>query len=384
MTHHVPKPLRTDGSNAFARRALGERLPNIVREIQALNPDLSPIIHHALNELHRQIIGNEPIPMLEAPAPDYAEWALAYSQHQGARWLDSEWFFAETMFFRQVIQAVRYYELRKDPYGPMKSAEMDPVKLRPVLDRALQVSGSPQEHLGDVLVRAMWGNQADLSHPESLAAAAQAASGEILVDHRFDVINRLFANEGPVHIIVDNAGQELLMDMVLADRLLVLNMPVVLHLKFHPTYVSDATLDDVWGMIDRFSSGDYGELAQHMGQRLRFFFDRGQLRLLPDPYWNSSRFLSDLPQRFQDVFAKARLVVLKGDANYRRAVYDTVFPVNTRFDEIVAYFPGPLVAMRILKSDPVLGVSLEKAAELDQTDPNWRLRGYYGVIQYKA
>ena len=42
---NCPRPIQTDASNPFANRTLRERLPAILRETRALNPDYSPRIH---------------------------------------------------------------------------------------------------------------------------------------------------------------------------------------------------------------------------------------------------------------------------------------------------------------------------------------------------
>ncbi len=50
--------------------------------------------------------------------------------------------------------------------------------------------------------------------------------------------------------------------------------------------------------------------------------------------------------------------------------------------EAVADFPAPFVAMRTLKSDPIVGVPPYLAEEnLEAEDPSWRVNGKRGVIQ---
>ena len=43
-------------------------------------------------------------------------------------------------------------------------------------------------------------------------------------------------------------------------------------------------------------------------------------------FWNSGRFLWDMPPDLRRAFEGARLVVIKGDANHRRALGDGVWP----------------------------------------------------------
>ena len=48
------------------------------------------------------------------------------------------------------------------------------------------------------------------------------------------------------------------------------------------------------------------------------------------------------------------------------------------------YFPAPLLALRSLKSDPIVGLRPDQAETLDGLDPKWRSNGKRGVIQFKA
>jgi hypothetical protein len=156
---------------------------------------------------------------------------------------------------------------------------------------------------------------------------------------------------------------------------------VVLHLKMHPTFVSDATPADALLLIDRMKSGQYGSPAADLGQRMQMALYDGRLRLAPDLYWNSSRMLWDMPPRLNDLFQKAAFVILKGDANYRRLTGDAVWLPETPFGEVTKYFPAPLLTLRTMKSDVVVGLPPGKADQLSATSDSWRSSGRYGMIQ---
>jgi len=72
-------------------------------------------------------------------------------------------------------------------------------------------------------------------------------------------------------------------------------------------------------------------------------------------------------------------VVLKGDAHYRRALGDAIWPPKTPFGEATRYFPAPLLALRTLKSDPIVGLAEGQAEELDREDPTWRINARRAV-----
>jgi hypothetical protein len=80
-------------------------------------------------------------------------------------------------------------------------------------------------------------------------------------------------------------------------------------------------------------------------------------------------------------FAGARLVLLKGDANYRRLSEDRLWSPETSLAEITGYFPAPLLALRTCKSDSILGLPSGMAEQLDALDDKWRVNGRRGVIQ---
>jgi uncharacterized protein with ATP-grasp and redox domains len=257
--------------------------------------------------------------------------------HPDARWRDTDWFFAETYFFRQIADAVCYWQTQKDPYAAIKRTELNSVTQKRV-ENALQFNGEPDARLAFLLEEDLWGNRADLSHPASLMSQLAIERDDLLVDERSGAVEQLLRGDGSVQIVCDNFGTELAMDLVLTDALLSLNMPVTLHLKMHPTYVSDATVSDVHQIISWFTDVGITTLAA----RLTAALAEGQLRLAPDFFWNSPYFLNAMPPRIHNVFAGSRLVILKGDMNYR-VLYSTIF--RWYRDQIIIMF-APLLALR--------------------------------------
>ncbi len=387
-----PEPIQL--TNAFAYDTMSERVPGILREIIAKNPDYPPTIVHALTRLHDDLQSNAPIPMLDAhpvPPPDFDAWAAAYRAQQARvqplTWLHGDWFFAETFLYRHVIQAVRWHETGRDPFAPNKHAAYVEESLWNLLATALTLDGSPEDRLHDLLSIGLWGNRADLSHPAGTLASDQAAHDDLLADDRPHVVRYLAPGAAagdrrpPVHIIADNAGTELVMDLVLADCLLAeTGSPVVMQLKAHPTFVSDATIADVWYAIRTLARHEGAAAA--LAQRLRAAWSQRRLFLVAPSFWTSSRFLWDMPADLYDVFSRARLVILKGDMNYRRAMGDVLWPLGTAFEDVMRYFPAPVVALRSSKSDTLAGVPAARVRQLDAHDDSWRVTGQYGMIQF--
>jgi hypothetical protein len=378
--------IRTDHTNAFAHHTMKVRVPGIIREVQELNPDYPANIQRALDALRECLENDAPIPMLDLPAPDYDDWLPSYTAHEGHTWLGTDWFFAEIYFYRLLIQEVRWWETGRDPFAPKKAAELASEDLWRLIKGALSIEKELplEERLMMLLHSALWGNRIDLSFPASLAHGHQVVDDDLLVDDSMEVVKRLLTIGGAVHIIADNTGSELAMDLALIDTLLESVVEqVILHVKMHPTFVSDAIVADVLILVEALESGQHGDSARALGERLRAALTGGRLRLAPDAFWNSSHPLWEMPPRLSRVFRQATLVIVKGDANYRRTIGDAVWMADTPFASVTDYFPGPLLAVRTLKSDPLVGLPTGLAELLEGTDPQWRVNGRRGVIQYK-
>ena len=73
-----PAPIRADHSNAFANNTMRVRLPAIINEVEALNPDYPPDIKRRLRRLRNDIANGARIGATElAPAGDAPDWADA-------------------------------------------------------------------------------------------------------------------------------------------------------------------------------------------------------------------------------------------------------------------------------------------------------------------
>jgi Damage-control phosphatase ARMT1-like domain len=383
-----PAPLRTDASNAFAHHSMGVRVPKILDEVSERNPDYPPAVHRAIARLRDEIRGNYPLPGLGFPAPDAGEWEAALAAHAGNTWLSTDWFFAECYVYRCLMTAVRYWEDGRDPFAPAKREELASAALWQGLDRALaaQPVGAAAEgaaaadRLRELLARALWGNRVDLSYAVGVAFGAAGETDDLLCDDGARAAAWLGVPRGEVHIVTDNTGSELSMDLVLADALLAqAGARVSLHVKLHPTFVSDATAADVWALVDAL--GHRGDDAGALASRLRQAWADQRLRVLPDPFWTGPRFLWDCPPHLARELDAASAVVIKGDANYRRAVGDALWPPPASFAEATSYLRAPLIALRTLKSDSIVGLSAAQIAHLDAADRDWRINGRRGVIQ---
>lgn len=377
-----PPPIRTDISNRFAHHTMRVRIPAILRDIQGKNPDFAPGIHAALERLHDEILGDRPLVPLQLPAIDASAWSRALSDREQDSWLRTDWFFAEAYFYRCVLQCTRFWETGRDPFRVNKNEELSGDTPWRAVEQALSHRSLPlAERLPHLCRASLWGNRIDLSYTAAAAQGLATSDEDLLVDHIQEAIAPLLADPGEVHILLDNAGTELLLDLALADALLEVAPRVQLHVKMTPTFVSDATAADVRTTITALEAADRAAELRALGGRLRAAFQEGRLGIHPGLYWNSHRFFFDMPPLLRACLASARLVISKGDANYRRFTGDAVWAPHTPFHRAVSFFPAPLLALRTLKSDSIVGLPEGLAERLDSEDPEWRNSGRRGVAE---
>lgn len=378
-----PHPLQTDGSNAFAHRSMAERVPGILRETAERNADYPTSTKDALHRLADRIADDAPLRLFDPPAPDHDVWRRRFEPHRGGTWLGAEWFFSEVLAYRLALGAARYWTLQRDPFRPFKEEELASEALWEALAAALAAEGSPAKRLGARLTGALWGNRMDRSIEQAFAQGTEAQAEHMLANSIPEAVRHVLANEpGAVHIVMDNAGTELALDLAVADLLLggTLARAVTLHVKMQPVLVSDATSADVFRMLEAMKAR--GGAAKAMAGRLRRSMENGRLRAIPDFFWNTDGRLWELPPRLEAAFQGARLVVAKGDVNYRRATNDALWPAGASLADAVEAFPAPLLALRTIKSDTLVGVAPETVARLDGQEDGWRTRGTYGVAQF--
>lgn len=355
-----------------------ERVPRIAREVVQRNPDYPPAVRDGIERLAASIESNARLPTVSAPGPDVEDWLADCREHAGETWLDTEWFFAELLFYRVLRHVCRFWETGRDPFTPAKEEELAGDALWQRLDAALGAFGPPAARLEALLSASLWGNRVDLSYAVAAHHGGEQLDDDLLADDRPVIAARLLASRD-VHLVADNTGTELALDLALVDALLDGTRRVTVHVKVEPVFVSDAMAADVWRLASAMSGR--GRDAAALAGRLRRAFDEGSFRLAPDPFWTSPRFLWRAPPHLRSTFAAADIVVFKGDANYRRVVGDGLWPEGRTFAEGCDGLGFPLACLRTLKSDSVVGLPRGTSARLDAVDPKWRINGRRGVIQ---
>jgi uncharacterized protein with ATP-grasp and redox domains len=399
MNDKIPPPLMTSEPGSYARYTVVERKPQIIQNVIDDN-GFPPDIVAAL-EAFRDEIARQPLQPLAEIAPDVAFWQQTAAPYRGRTWLELPWFFAETYFYRRLLEVVHYFRpgdwQGHDPFASQKR-DQERQAAAWLAENWEQIEAVEPEAQFDVLLHScLWGNRADLSN---LAMSQQVRAGldvgqeqhNILVDHTAQVAALFSAGLERVDIVCDNCGQELLFDLALAGFSLAHDwaQTIVLHLKEHPFFVSDAMPRDVMALlalIQAEETGGKGAAAggiasRLLGQRLAAQIAAGRLVLRDNPFWTTCLMFRRMPAPLAAELALADLVILKGDVNYRRLADDAHWPHTMPLEEITAYFPAPLVTLRTLKSEIMVGLEPGQAEEIAAQDPDWLINGKRGIIQY--
>jgi uncharacterized protein with ATP-grasp and redox domains len=380
----------TSDPGSFARKTILERKPQIIRQVIADN-SYPPEIVTALKALQDEIAHMQIQPLRESVA-DTDFWNKELSKnYAGKNWLEVPWYFAETYFYRKLLEAVGYFQpsqrLRHDPFKKQKHEQIKSDIRKLATEWEKLTSLTPQNRFEALLHSCLWGNRTDLSNftVKEKGRGGLAAHEErhlILIDHTERIRNFLSNKAARIDFICDNVGSDLLADLALTDFILSQGWAEETHfnLKNQPFFVSDAMPADVMLTIDQLKkSPDTG--MQNWGQRLSEYMITGRLVLDTDSFWTTCLMFRQMPTTLIQELSHSALVLIKGDVNYRRLLDDRKWPHTTRMEDVCAYFPTTFAALRTLKGEIMVGLEPGQVETLRAEDSDWIINGKRGVIQ---
>ncbi|MFF6784678.1 ARMT1-like domain-containing protein [Streptomyces sp. NPDC012510] len=384
--------IRGADATSFAHAVLAERHPALIRKVRDATP-YGPQQRRALGELLRNTVEGA----LTPPAED--DWWDTWNvrRHAGRSWFDLPFLVAESCFYRQLLCAVGYFGPGPwqgvDPFRPFKLAELDTPEAAAELTALDALSAHPlPDRLKALLHGSLWGNRADLGFRIQTAEGESTAASPLVADDSESLLSLLRGDGRPdtgsspdgrtLCLVADNAGRELIPDLLLVDHLLAHAHfdRAVLHLKPYPYFVSDATTADTLDAVRHLVTA-----GTEAGHRLYSALSDGRLTLRAHPFSCAPFPYAEMPADLRADFAAADLTLLKGDLNYRRLVGDRRWSATTPFGEVTSYFPGPVAALRTLKSDVITGLTPETEAALVAAEgQRWRTSGTRALIQVRA
>jgi hypothetical protein len=402
--------IRAGTVGSFARDVFYRRHPLLVAQVSAALP-YPRSQRQALEDLVAESTTGLVAPP-EEDSHDAAQWREWDREVFGQPWARAPFLWAECWFYRRLLESVGYFRpgpwRAVDPFGPLKDAELAGTGVDAELAALDALARLPERQRGEALLRcSLWGNQADLgfrvtaSGPASARQAAprQASWGQgspgqgspggesagrgLVADDSGRFWQALeSAAGGTVCLLADNAGPELIPDLVLLDHLLSTGLAgqAVVYVKPQPYYVSDATTTDLLAAVHRMRSASGAEAAR-VGTRLHQALAGGGLDVQTHPFLCAPLPFTEMPQDLGGQLGRAAMTVVKGDLNYRRLVQDRRWPATTPFADVAGHFPSPVTALRTLKSEVAVGIAEDVVTALDTRDPGWRTNGQHAVIQ---
>merc|ERR1711991_1145560 len=180
------------------------------------------------------------------------------------------------------------------------------------------------------------------------------------VDDSQSVWNMLMSSDNDQKkaiIVLDNCGLELLCDLLCANALLNNRIfdQIELHCKSTPVFISDALRKDVEESISWLETTELksfsSSLKAHLKHNKLIIIDEVDFYTSPLPY-------AEMPKVLSERFSDADLVMIKGDANYRRLLGEKKWPMETSFHDALSYFYDVnVLALRTLKWPLAVGLT---------------------------
>jgi uncharacterized protein with ATP-grasp and redox domains len=398
---HLPPIIKTSDPDSFAAFTFKQRLPEMLDQIIVKN-GLNRSEARGFEELKEQLhsgtvqldLSDHPYLQEQMDGQEYETWSREIEKHTGRSWLDLPWYFAESLFYLEILLAWGYSRkdnprFGMDPFQVFKEEELK--RAGGGLDLGTRIAAqagtldTPEERLALLLRYGLWANRLDLSYSQLLERYRDAPQGEshaLLLDHSETITEKLLRARR-VDLILDNSASELTADLYLAYDLLRSSpgLKVVLHCKASPFYVSDAMIKDVAATISVMGRCREAGLRR-AGRELSGKVKGGSLVLTDHSFWNGPLLFSQLPSELKRELGGSDLVVLKGDLNYRRLLRDRRWDPTTPMEGIVGYFPAALATLRTTKSELIVDCPRETFERLSREDPKWLVEGRYGIIRY--
>ncbi|KAL8926684.1 MAG: hypothetical protein Q9208_002758 [Pyrenodesmia sp. 3 TL-2023] len=410
--------------------------------------------------VRKHLVAHSVSPLVDDGRPDIADYNKELDALQSPTWFDVPWLYAECYLYRRLstLFALSYYWRSYDVFSRQKLSTFRSSRpavielaarykelIAQLQDEAPKLK-SPQEIekaerllFTEMCEICLWGNATDLSLLTSLtyediqklqgSDARKSSEKNILVNdlpaaYRVLKTAKEMNPEGPrrVDIVLDNAGFELFVDLILAGYLLAAGLAtqIVLHPKSIPWFVSDVLPADFASLLNVLADPQafYGTpseevddsqkapqpLSEKENSELSFLFQHwsklhqeGQITIRPNLFWTGPgsywRLPKVAPHLYEDL-RESELVIFKGDLNYRKLTGDAVWETATPFETAI----GPMgsnsgirtLTLRTCKADTVVGLPEGEDERLRFTEGGggssgarkWAWSGKWAVVQF--
>lgn len=252
----------------------------------------------------------------------------------------------------------------------------------------------------------LWGNKCDLSltagedcsQTSSPLDDLSKIRPNILIndsEHLWSSIKNLISSSSSkpcLDIVLDNAGFELFTDLCLVEflhssgLLPVDKCTVRWYVKTIPWFVSDALRYDFLWTIDHLIECKESPLLQSLGNKWKGYITNGTWMIVEDQFWTLPYDFSSMrtvsPSLYSQL-SQAKLLIFKGDLNYRKLVGDLAWENKTPFEVALRGFhPTDLCTLRSIKAEVCVGFKDE--SQWSSLPGDWMRSSDFAVIQYLA
>lgn len=383
----LPPFISATQPHSFAAFTIRNRFSVIIDRILTEN-SLHPAAQTNLKVLLNEILEETVTQKTTCTNEFTAYWHELELKYTGFTYFEVPFFELEAYFYFRILKAIDYFEGNKlDPFRQQKLTNLKENEVVMVSAFEKFLSGSStltNERFYELLKLTLWGNSSDLSQLQRSELSAYDKNNNLLIDTSAATW-AFFSTTPPkrIEVILDNAGLELITDLILIIALLTNfdDLSVHLHFKTYPTFVSDATIDDFYAHL-RFLENTRNTSLVVFGQQLEQYLESNRLVLHQSVFWNSPYHFTKLPTNIKNQFGLSDLVISKGDANYRRFFEDRAWEMTTPVDTFIDYFPTKLLLLRTLKSEILLGIESSILEKVQAQDEHFLTNGKFGIIHY--
>ncbi|XP_061126257.1 damage-control phosphatase ARMT1 [Syngnathus typhle] len=437
----VPPSLSAKVVGSFAYLTVRDRLPTILTKvIDTLHRNRNIFFEEygeegiqaekqaisLLSKLRNELQTDKPILALTDGLEDTDSWNRYLQRQQWPHgnqelvsWFKSPWLYVECYMYRRIREAlwlnppISGYDVFKE--GKTQSffeSQQAIVALCTFFEDFNKNLGDIpenqlQEYFNKLLQICLWGNKCDLSISAGMDNSQKTSPIDslatlqkfILVDDSDVMWSRLISARQQRHsgkrssvrvdFVLDNAGFELVTDLVLADFLVSsgLAQEVRFHGKSFGWFVSDVTVEDFHWTIRQSMAANHRWTSQR-GVQWQQYVKEGMWSYHDHPFWTQPNEFCDMAADAPDLYAtlqSADLVVFKGDLNYRKLAGDRDWDHTVAFERALRGFgPAPLCSLRTLKANIQVGLQPGQGSKLSSQDPDWMTCGKYAVIQFHS
>ncbi|RZF38494.1 hypothetical protein LSTR_LSTR006089 [Laodelphax striatellus] len=412
---------------SFAYPSFKDRIPVILTKvIDHLVRDKESIIAHFgekareevknvigyVSQLKNELMTDKPLTELSSLGSDHELWnrILSDKTKEHSRpptWFQTEWLYAECYLYRRLHEAFLQTEAIKhlDPFHwqKTKALENSLVQAEILAQHVNKIvsnnadSSETEQLFYEFLKISLWGNKCDLSLSGGTEICLQENplnqvlkyDSFILADDSQCVLKHLADSpKGTIDFVLDNAGYEVFTDLCLAEFLLSKfdEHKVLFRTKAFPWYVSDVIAKDIHYILNTLKEKK-GELAE-CANRWQSLFDSGKFQIVENQFWTTPCVYADMEEvdpKLYGELKESKLIIFKGDLNYRKLDSDINWPPTTPFSQCLKGFhPAPLVSLRTLKCDTIGGLQPGKAEQAASQSESWMVTGDFAVIQFDS